>query len=127
MDSEWNDGQPIHRQLRDRLVSLILDGAVQEGEALPSVRTAAAEYRINPLTAMKGFQHLVDEQLVEVRRGLGMFVLAGARERLRNDERRRFLTEEWPRIHDTVRRLGLSAEDLLGTKPAEKKRHVARD
>jgi GntR family transcriptional regulator len=119
MDSEWNDGQPIHRQLRDRLVSLILDGLVKEGDALPSVRTIAVEYRINPLTAMKGFQHLVDEQLVEVRRGLGMFVLAGARERLREDERRRFLAEEWPRIQETIRQLGLSAKDLLDGKPAE--------
>jgi len=120
MDSEWNDGQPIHRQLRDRLVSLLLDGVVKEGEALPSVRMVAAEYRLNPLTVMKGFQHLVDENLIEVRRGIGMFVLIGARDRLRHDERRRFLTEEWPRIHDTIERLGLSAEHLLHKKHEEK-------
>ena len=113
MDPEWNDGQPIYRQLRDRIVALILDGLVGEGEALPSVRTVAAEYRVNPLTVLKGFQQLVDEELVEMRRGRGMFVRPGAREKLLEDERRRFLAEQWPRIYDTIQRLGLSAEDLL--------------
>lgn len=117
MDSEWNDEQPIHRQLRERLVALIRDGIVKEGEPLPSVRAAAAEYRLNPLTVMRGFQHLVDDQLVEVRRGRGMFVRPGARERLHDEERVRFITEEWPRIHATIRRLGLSVEDLLRQEP----------
>jgi GntR family transcriptional regulator len=120
MDPEWNDGQPIYRQLRDRIIALILDGIVGEGESLPSVRTVAAEYRVNPLTVLKGFQQLVDEELIEMRRGRGMFVRPGARERLLEDERRRFLEEQWPRVHDTIRRLGLSAEDLLrDTQPEE--------
>ena len=113
MDGDWNDGQPIYRQLRDRIVALILDGVVEEGEALPSVRTVAAEYRVNPLTVLKGYQQLVDEELVEMRRGRGMYVRPGARERLLEAERERFLTEQWPRIHDTIVRLGLSAEELL--------------
>lgn len=113
MDREWNDRQPIYRQLRDRVVAMILDGALGEGEALPSVRTVAAEYRINPLTVLKGYQQLVDEELVEKRRGLGMFVKIGARHLLLSGEREKFLTEEWPRIQATIQRLGLKAEELL--------------
>jgi DNA-binding transcriptional regulator YhcF (GntR family) len=113
MDREWNDSQPIYRQLRDRVVAMILDGALKEGDALPSVRTVAAEYRINPLTVLKGYQQLVDEELVEKKRGLGMFVRAGARDLLLQAERQRFLTEEWPRIQETIQRLGLKAKDLL--------------
>jgi len=113
MDREWNDSQPIYRQLRDRVVAMILDGALKEGDALPSVRTVAAEYRINPLTVLKGYQQLVDEELVEKKRGLGMFVRAGARDLLLQAERQRFLSEEWPRIQETIQRLGLKAKDLL--------------
>src|SRR6266705_5952667 len=113
MDREWNDSQPIYRQLRDRVVAMILDGALQEGDPLPSVRTVAAEYRINPITVLKGYQQLVDEQLVETRRGRGMFVNAGARDLLLKGERQKFLAEHWPRIHATIRRLGLRAEELL--------------
>lgn len=113
MDREWNDSQPIYRQLRDRVVAMILDGLLKEGDALPSVRTVAAEYRVNPLTVLKGYQELVDEGLVETRRGRGMFVQPGARELLLEAERRRFLTEEWPRISETIQRLGLSAQQLL--------------
>ena len=113
MDSEWNDGQPIYRQLRDRVVAMILDGVLQEGDPLPSVRNVAAEYRINPLTVLKGYQELVDEQLVETRRGRGMFVNAGARNLLLQGERRRFLAEQWPAIYATIQRLGLTAEDLI--------------
>lgn len=113
MDREWNDREPIYRQLRDRVVEMILDGALKEGDALPSVRTVAAEYRINPLTVLKGYQQLVDEDLVEKRRGLGMFVRPGARSLLLAGERERFLTEEWPRIQAAIRRLGLTAEELL--------------
>jgi GntR family transcriptional regulator len=118
MDREWNDGQPIYRQLRDRVVAMILDDVLKEGDALPSVRTVAAEYRINPLTVMKGYQQLVDEGLVETRRGRGMFINAGARELLRLGERQKFLAEEWPRISQRIQRLGLTAEELLRPSPA---------
>jgi GntR family transcriptional regulator len=113
MDSEWNDSQPIYRQLRDRVVAMILDGVLKEGDPLPSVRTVAAEYRVNHLTVLKGYQQLVDEQLVESRRGLGMFINAGARSLLLQGERQKFLSEEWPRVHATIQRLGLKAEELL--------------
>jgi GntR family transcriptional regulator len=113
MDREWNDSQPIYRQLRDRVVAMILDGVLKEGDPLPSVRTVAAEYRVNPLTVLKGYQQLVDEGLVETRRGLGMFINAGARGLLLKGERQKFLGEEWPRIHATIQRLGLTAEELL--------------
>ncbi len=113
MDREWNDSQPIYRQLRDRVVAMILDGVLKEGDPLPSVRTVAAEYRVNPLTVLKGYQQLVDEQLVEKRRGLGMFVNVGARNLLLAAERQKFLQDEWPRIQATIQRLGLDAEELL--------------
>jgi len=113
MDREWNDSQPIYRQLRDRVVAMILDGVLKEGDPLPSVRNVAAEYRVNPLTVLKSYQGLVDEELVEKRRGLGMFIREGARKLLLQGERQKFLTEEWPRIHATVQRLGLTVEDLL--------------
>jgi GntR family transcriptional regulator len=118
MDREWNDSQPIYRQLRDRVVAMILDGVLKEGDPLPSVRNVAAEYRVNPLTVLKGYQHLVDEGLVESRRGRGMFVNAGAPGLLLAGERRRFLGEEWPRIRQTIQRLGLSPGDLLNGPPA---------
>ena len=110
---EWNDNQPIYRQLRDRVVAMILDGVLKEGDSLPSVRNVAAEYRVNPLTVLKGYQELVDELLVEKRRGLGMFVKEGARKLLLQGERHKFLTEEWPRVSATIQRLGLTAEELL--------------
>ncbi len=113
MDAEWKNRQPIYRQLRDRAVALILDGALKEGDPLPSVRNVAAEYRVNPLTVLKAYQQLVDEALVESRRGRGMFVSAGARDRLLQGERQKFLAEEWPRIHATIQRLGLTPEQLL--------------
>jgi len=113
MDREWNDSQPIYRQLRDRVVAMILDGVLKEGDVLPSVRNVAAEYRVNPLTVLKGYQELVDEQLVEMKRGRGMFVNAGARSLLLQAERRKFLAEQWPRIFATIQRLGLTPEELL--------------
>ncbi len=114
MDREWNDSQPIYRQLRERVADLILDGVLKEGDPLPSVRNVAAEYRINPITVLKAYQALADEQLVESRRGRGMFIKPGARELLLNAEREKFLSEDWPRIQGTIRRLGLSADELLG-------------
>jgi GntR family transcriptional regulator len=113
MEGEWNDSQPIYRQLRDRVVALILDGVLKEGDPLPSVRHVAAEYRVNPLTVLKGYQELVDEQLVEKRRGIGMFVRPGARDLLLSVERQKFLAEEWPRVSATIQRLGLTPQELL--------------
>ena len=115
MDREWNDNQPIYRQLRDRVVAMILDGVLKEGDPLPSVRNVAAEYRVNHLTVLKGYQQLVDEQLVESKRGRGMFINAGARNLLLRGERQKFLAEEWPRVYATIRRLGLKADELLDT------------
>jgi len=113
MDREWNDNQPIYRQLRDRVVAMILDGILKEGDPLPSVRNVAADYRVNPLTVLKGYQQLVDEGLVETRRGRGMFINSGARNLLLEGERQKFLGEEWPRIYETIQRLGLKAHELL--------------
>jgi len=112
MDPQWDDSQPIYRQLRDRVVAMILEGVLREGDPLPSVRSVAADFRLNPLTVLKSYQQLVDEQLVEKRRGRGMFVNIGARKALMKDERQRFLEEEWPKIHATIQRLGLSQDDL---------------
>src|SRR5215469_9750922 len=105
MDFEWNDNQPIYRQLRDRVIAMILDGVLNEGDPLPSVRNVAQEYRVNPLTVLKAYQQLADEGFVEKRRGLGLFVNAGARALLLNAERDRFLNEEWPPIRATIQRL----------------------
>jgi GntR family transcriptional regulator len=113
MDREWNDSQPIYRQLRDRVVAMILDGVLKEGDPLPSVRNVAAEYRVNPLTVLKGYQQLVDEGLVESKRGLGMFINTGARKLLLKAERQKFLGEEWPRVRAAIERLGLTATELL--------------
>jgi len=113
MDSEWNDSQPIYRQLRDRVVAMILDGVLNEGDPLPSVRSVAAEYRINPLTVLKAYQQLVAEELVETRRGLGMFVNAGARDLLLKAERQKFLTDRWPAIAAIIQRLGITPKELL--------------
>jgi GntR family transcriptional regulator len=118
-DREWNDSQPIYRQLRDRVVAMILDGVLNEGDPLPSVRNVAAEYRINPLTVLKAYQQLVDEQLVESRRGRGMYINAGARAVLMQGERQRFLSEQWPAIHATIERLGLTPQELLAAAGGE--------
>ena len=122
MNREWNDNQPIYRQLRDRVVAMILDEVLKEGDVLPSVRNVAAEYRVNPLTVLKGYQELVNEQLVESKRGLGMFVKAGARNLLLQSERQKFLADEWPRVSATIQRLGLKPEELLNgsAKPRSK-------
>lgn len=109
---DWNDREPIYRQLRDRVVAMILDGDLKEGDPLPSVRNVSAEQRVNPITVLKGYQQLVDEGLVEARRGLGMFVKDGAAAMLLRGERERFLNEEWPRVRETIDRLGLAPGDL---------------
>jgi len=113
MDPKWNEDQPIYRQLRDRVVAMILEGVLGEGDALPSVRNVAAEYRLNPLTVLKGYQELVDEGLVEKKRGRGMFVNEGAHKELLKAERGRFLDKEWPKVLATIERLGLEVGDLL--------------
>lgn len=120
MDPTWNDDLPIYRQLRDRVVDMILEGVLGDGDALPSVRNVAAEYRLNPLTVLKGYQELVDEGLVEKKRGRGMYVTEGARKQLLKDERRRFLETEWPKVSATIERLGLDVGDLLREAQATK-------
>ncbi|MCH6548276.1 MAG: GntR family transcriptional regulator [Proteobacteria bacterium] len=117
MDPKWNEDLPIYRQLRDRVVDMILEGVLIDGDALPSVRNVAAEYRLNPLTVLKGYQQLVDEGLVEKKRGRGMFVTDGARRQLLKDERQRFLNKAWPEVVATIRRLGLDTDTLLKAVP----------
>ena len=126
MDRVWNDSQPIYRQLRDRVVAMILDGVLKEGDPLPSVRNMAAEYRVNPLTVLKSYQELVDEELVEKRRGLGMFIKEGAQNLLLKGERKKFLAEEWPRISATIQRLGLKPEELLSSSKNSKEKEEER-
>ncbi len=113
MDPKWSEDLPIYRQLRDRVVAMILEGVLTDGDALPSVRNVAAEYRLNPLTVLKGYQELVDEGLVEKKRGRGMFVTGGAQKKLLQDERARFVEQEWPKIRATIERLGLDPGTLL--------------
>ena len=113
MSVTWNDNAPIYRQLRDRVVAMILDGVLKHGDALPSVRQVAADFQLNPITVSKAYQELVDDHLVEKRRGLGMYVRENVRDLLLEAERRRFLEKEWPPVRDTIQRLGLSAEELL--------------
>ena len=120
MDPNWNEDLPIYRQLRDRVVAMILEGVLGDGDALPSVRNVAAEYRLNPLTVLKGYQELVDEGLVEKKRGRGMFVNEGARDKLLKNERQRFIEVEWPRVRETIERLGLDTETLLNTAVPDK-------
>ena len=113
MPAHWNDSQPIYWQLKERTVAMILDGTLSEGEALPSVRNVASEFQLNPITVSKSYQALVDEGLVEKRRGLGMFVLEGARKKLITSERDKFLNEEWPSTLNRISQLGLTVEELL--------------
>src|SRR5436853_3865997 len=113
MSITWNDNAPIYRQLRDRVVAMILDGVLKQGDALPSVRQVAADYQLNPITVSRAYQELVDETLVEKRRGLGMYVTDGARDKLLATERERFLREDWPVMIERIRRLGLDLELLL--------------
>lgn len=113
MQINWNDKEPIYRQLKDKLVELILEGVFQDGDPLPSVRQVSSEHRINPITVSKAFQMLVDDDLVEKRRGVGMFVIEGAREQLIVDERERFIREDWPQIIARIERLGLDPLQLI--------------
>ena len=112
-DIQWSDGAPIYRQLKERVIAMMLDGVLKPGDALPSVRQVAADYQLNPITVSRAYQELADESLVEKRRGLGMFVTEEASKKLRSSERERFLQEEWPLVVERIERLGLSARDLL--------------
>jgi len=114
---KWNDQQPIFKQLKEKVIELIIDKEVSEGEAVPSVRQVAADYQINPLTVSKAYQELVDESILEKRRGLGMFVTEFAREKLLESEKRQFLEVEWPKMLMRVERLGLSIQSLISNKP----------
>ncbi len=118
---QWTDGAPIYRQLKERVVAMMLDGVLKPGDALPSVRQVAAEYQLNPITVSRAYQELADEALVEKRRGLGMFVTEEASKKLLASERARFLTEEWPLVVERIQRLGLTPQELLlasAAKPA---------
>ncbi len=110
---EWSDGAPIYRQLKERVIAMMLDGVLKPGDALPSVRQVAAEYQLNPITVSRAYQELADEALVEKRRGLGMFVTEEASKKLLTSERERFLHDEWPQVIERIERLGLSTRDLL--------------
>ena len=115
-DIQWSDGAPIYRQLKDRVIAMMLDGLLKPGEALPSVRQVAADYQLNPITVSRAYQELADDQLVEKRRGLGMYVTEGAPTRLKTSERDRFLREEWPLVLERIERLGLDLKELLDPK-----------
>lgn len=110
---QWSEGAPIYRQLKERVVAMLLDGVLKPGDPLPSVRQVAAEYQLNPITVSRAYQELADESLVEKRRGLGMYVIEGASEKLLASERERFLREEWPLVLERIQRLGLSPAELL--------------
>jgi GntR family transcriptional regulator len=113
MNAQWNDSQPIYWQLKERTVAMILDGTLAEGDALPSVRTVASDFQLNPITVSKSYQALVDDNLVEKRRGLGMFVRDGARQKLTESERQKFLKEEWPAMVLRIQQLGLDPQKLF--------------
>lgn len=110
---QWSDGAPIYRQLKDRVIAMMLDGLLKPGDALPSVRQVAAEYQLNPITVSRAYQELADEALVEKRRGLGMYVTEEAAKKLLSSERERFLSEEWPLVLERIQRLGLRMDELL--------------
>ncbi len=113
MSVTWNDTTPIYLQLKERVVAMMLDGVLKPGDALPSVRQVAADFQLNPITVSRAYQELVDETLVEKRRGLGMYVTEGAPEKLLASERERFLREEWPAVVERIQRLGLRIEELI--------------
>ena len=113
MTPDWNDNQPIYRQLAQRVQDSILEGALAEEHPLPSVRNLAADMQLNPITVSRAYQLLVDEGLVEKRRGLGMFVRPGARKRLVRLQQEQFLQQEWPRLLERIRQLDLDPEPLV--------------
>ena len=113
MTPGWNEHTPIYRQLKEKVLEMMLDGDLKAGDALPSVRQVAAEYQLNPITVSKAYQELVDDNLVEKRRGIGMYVTEGASEKLLASERERFMREEWPAMVERIRRLDLNLNQLL--------------
>ncbi len=121
MSARWDDNQPIYWQLRERTVAAIIDGTLAEGQPLPSVRQVAVDFQVNPLTVSKAYQSLVDDDLIEKRRGVGMFVRDGARGQLLESEREHFLKEEWPRLAEKIRQLGLSLEELIELERAQRR------
>ena len=123
MQIHWDDTQPIYLQLRDKVLNMILDGSLQEGDALPSVRNISAEYQLNPITVSKAYQLLVESELAEKRRGLGMFVTEGAKEKLLKQEREQFLTVEWPALLKKIERLQISLDELFNRTKAEESYH----
>lgn len=120
MSVSWNDQMPIYRQLKQRVLAMMLDGLLKPGDALPSVRQVAADYQLNPITVLKAYQELVDEELVEKRRGLGMYMTETALDKLLAHERQRFIDEEWPAMLERIRRLGLDLRQLPGMKKGDK-------
>jgi len=119
-DPQWNDNAPIYRQLKERIMAMMLDGVLGPGDGLPSVRQIAAEYQLNPLTVQRAYQELFDDGLIEKRRGIGMFMAPDAAEKLLARERARFLDEQWPEVCARIRRLGLSADELLAAMNQER-------
>ena len=113
MHQDWHNNAPIYRQLKDRIVGMVLDGLLKPGDALPSVRQIAADFQLNPITVMRAYQELADATLVEKRRGIGMYVTDGAREKLLISERERFLNEEWPLLLERIQRLGMNLKELM--------------
>ena len=113
MATDWHDNAPIYRQLKSRVLDMVLDGALQSGDPLPSVRQVSADFQLNPITVSRAYQELVDEGLIEKRRGMGMYVMEGARDQLLARERDRFLTEEWPAVLARAKALGLDVAQLL--------------
>jgi GntR family transcriptional regulator len=119
MNIQWSDNAPIYRQLKERLIGMMLDGVIKPGDALPSVRTIAAEYQLNPITVSRAFQELADEDVVEKRRGLGMFMTENAHAQLLSSEKQHFIENEWPQILERMQRLGLNIHQLLATTKGE--------
>ncbi len=115
MSFQWNDKEPIYLQLKDKIKEMVLSGDIVESEALPSVRQVAMEYKINPITVSKSYQILVDEGLVEKRRGLGMFVQQGAMAKLQVNENQQFINEDWPKILTKIQHLNLDTSQLINS------------
>ncbi len=115
MSFQWNDKEPIYLQLKDKIKEMILSGDLIEGDALPSVRQVAIEYKVNPITVSKSYQILVDEELVEKRRGLGMFVQKGAASKLQSNENEQFIKEDWPKILIKIKHLKLDTSQLINS------------
>lgn len=113
MGNSWHDNAPIYRQLKEKVVSMILGEELKPGDALPSVRQIAADFQLNPITVSRAYQELVDENIIEMKRGLGMFVLEGAKDRLLASERERFLNEEWPAVLERIETLGIPLHSLI--------------